>query len=236
MKVKFNLPASKKESRAINAFSIMARQVSNTPGPYSKHQLDPDRLSEHSPKLHAVADHINKAIKANPKDYKVIAYSNFIDSGLQPIARALAKNKISHALFTGGTSKAMKKSILNDYNAGKIKALLVSSSGTEGLDTKGTREVLTTEPHWNNEKLRQVVARAVRYKSHAHLPSNERKVKVTHFQASEPKPGLFRRIGRKLTGAKPRTMIDEYIHARAKDKDHLSNEFLDAFREASKYE
>ena len=45
--------------------------------------------------------------------------------------------------------------------------LLLSDAGKEGLDLKETSQVHVLEPQWNDEKVEQVIGRAVRFKSHA---------------------------------------------------------------------
>jgi hypothetical protein len=210
----------------------MMRQVSNTPSSYTKKVESDLHALSMSPKLKAVVRNVLKSTK-KPRS-KNIVYSNYIGSGLKPISAGLTRKGVSHALFTGKETKQQKAKILSAYNSGKVKNLLVSSSGTEGLDTKGTRSVHVVEPHWNNEKIRQVVARAVRYKSHAHLPKAERHVNITHYHAVKPKAGLLGRMWRKVTGKSKDKTIDSYIYNRARDKDVLHNQFIKAIRRASK--
>ena len=56
--------------------------------------------------------------------------------------------------------------IVNNYNEGKYKVLLLSSAGSESLDLKNTRQIHIMEPYWNEGKIIQVIGRAIRYKSH----------------------------------------------------------------------
>ena len=129
-------------------------------------------------------------------------------------------------MFTGELSDRQKKKIVDDYNADKIKALLVSGAGSEGLDLKGTRMVQVVEPHWNKSRIKQVIGRAIRYKSHDHLPPEERHVDVRHYHSTTP-PTMFQR----LMGDKPHTSTDEYMHGLAAKKQKLIDQFLEVLQQ-----
>ena len=48
----------------------------------------------------------------------------------------------------------------------------------KAFDLKGVRSVVVMEPTWNDAGLQQIIGRAIRYKSHEHLPAPQRKVDV----------------------------------------------------------
>jgi superfamily II DNA/RNA helicase len=110
---------------------------------------------------------------------------------------------------------------VRDYNEDKLKALLVSSAGGEGLDLKGTRLVQMLDPHWNNEKLRQVEGRAIRYKSHDHLPEEERNVTINNYLATRPRKGILE----SLHISDPGLGADQYLTRRSGEKDKLIDQF-----------
>ena len=56
--------------------------------------------------------------------------------------------------------------------------LLISKAGTEGVSTFGTRQIFICESQFNPSSSEQAIARAIRFKSHVHLPENERHVQV----------------------------------------------------------
>ena len=60
----------------------------------------------------------------------------------------------------------------------KIKILIITLSGAEGISLKCVRSVLMLEPHWNMTILKQVIGRAVRNHSHSSLEPGERNVKT----------------------------------------------------------
>lgn len=89
--------------------------------------------------------------------------------------------EVSGAMSVDDRNEAVKT-----YNDDKVSVLFISSAGSEGLDLKGTREVIIMEPNWNYEKTNQIIGRAVRYKSHEHLPINNRKVKIFNLLLEKP--------------------------------------------------
>lgn len=154
-------------SQMENPFLVRTRTVSNIVG-------------EHSPKIDKMMEDFHKV------NGKTVIYSNFLEQGVIPITKRLAAEGIPYAVFTGGSTPKEKKQAIADYNSGKIKALVVFSAGGEGLDLKGTRLMQIMEPHWNEEKINQVIGRAARFRSHADLPENERNVTVKKYVATIP--------------------------------------------------
>lgn len=208
MKLRHNLPLDKKEKADLNSFSSGTRQVSN-----SYRQLVSDGNAEYTPKINKAVESLQKGLKED-RNFKALVYSNYLDAGLKEYSRKLAESKISHAIYDGSLSRAEKDQLVKDYNSGKNKILLISSSGSEGLDSKGTKRVQLLDGHWNKQKLNQVVGRAVRFGSHDHLPDRERNVEVEHFHTVYKKP---------LWGKRPYS-IDQYLHENAEDKQDLFNE------------
>ena len=209
------LPVSKKELKELNAFIGAARQISNTEKAY-----DAYHSGDTSPKVKRIASTLAKA--KGPS----IVYSNYLDSGLNEVSKELKKKKLKHALYTGSLRDKEKKQIVEEYNKGKLKALLVSSSGAEGLDLKKTRQVHIMEPHWNDPKIEQVIGRAARFKSHEGLPKKEQKVNVFRYRSVIPKKK--QNIIKKIFGLKntPETSADEYLTEMSEKKLNLNRQFL----------
>lgn len=219
-KVRSGLPPSKSESSQLNAFLGAVRQVSNSTRAYQPNEAPEE------PKIEAAFQELKKGIAANPR-HKAVVYSNYIDSGLNPYKERLKREGIPFGEFTGEMKKTDRDQLVQDYNNDKIKALLVSSAGAEGLDLKGTRQIQILEPHWNDEKIKQVEGRGIRYKSHAHLPSEEQKVHVQRFLSVRPKSGILERIGAKSPGMG----VDEYMSQMAAGKDRLNEQFRALLRD-----
>lgn len=216
-KVKHGLPPSKSEATQLNSFLSASRQISNTPKAFNLSATEKDE-----PKLNTAVDEITKSIKED-KNYRGLTYSNYLESGVNPMSDRLRAAKIPFGEFTGRLNDKQKKQIIEEYNTGKIKHLLVSGAGAEGLDLKGTKLVQILEPHWNDPRIDQVIGRAVRYQSHAHLPENERTVRIQRFTALPKERGFF--IKKRDIGA------DEYLTMLSKQKSELNNAFLKALQE-----
>ena len=208
LKIRHNLPLDKKEKSSLNSFSTGVRQVSNG----YKH-LKSDGKAPYSPKIEKAVGSLVEGLK-NDKNFKALVYSNYLDAGLRDYSRKLQDMKIDHAIYDGSLSRAQKDELVKAYNSGKKKVLLISSSGSEGLDSKGTKRVQILEPHFNKSKINQVVGRAVRFGSHDHLPKEERHVDVEHFRSVYPKP---------LWGKTPYT-IDKYLSENSDTKQDLFEE------------
>jgi len=208
MKIRHNLPLDKKEKANLNAFSTGVRQVSNG----YKH-LTTKGDAPYSPKILKAVESLQKGLK-DDKNFKALVYSNYLDAGLKDYSAKLKELGIDHAVYDGSLSRAQKDELVKQYNSGKKKVLLISSSGSEGLDSKGTKRVQVLEPHFNPSKINQVVGRAVRFGSHEHLPEEERKVLVEHFHSVHPKP---------LWGKAPYS-IDKYLSENSDTKEELFDE------------
>lgn len=207
-KVRMNLPPDKRDSKQLNAFMGAARQISNAPSSYDT------RLEGHSPKMQRMLEELLKH-HASPEG-KSVVYSNYLDSGISPLAKSLQEKGIPNAVFSGALSDKQRQEIVNNYNTGKIRSLLLSGAGAEGLDLKGTRLVQLMEPHWNKSRIDQVIGRAVRHRSHAALPEDQRNVKVQRFFA-RPRPGILSR----WFGFKRDTGADEYLYDMSERKQRL---------------
>jgi superfamily II DNA or RNA helicase len=228
-KIRAGLPLDKQESKDLNAFQGALRQVSNTPRPYMKHLTDDEEIA-HTPKINKMVEHLQKMHKDDP-NFRGVVYSNYLDAGVLPMSRALNKAGIPHNVFTGEVSKEKRDQMVRDYNSGKIPVLLLSGAGSEGLDLKGTKAIQIMEPHWNESRLDQVIGRGIRYKSHEHLPAEERKVRVMRYNATLPKD-LGDWAG-KLIGEKPKQSIEQYLRNMSNQKAEISRQIADALQEAS---
>jgi len=213
-KVRAGLPPSKAESKALNAFSGAVRQVSNTT---RAHQPNAD---EYAPKIDAAAANLQRHLGENP-NARAVVYSNYLDAGLRPYSERLSRAGVAHGLFTGDQTATERNEMVRRYNAGELKALLLSSAGGEGLDLKGTRLMQVLEPHWNDEKIKQVEGRGVRYQSHADLPEAERKVLIERYLSTRPRSGLLERLHLRAPGGG----IDRYLADRSKEKEDLLEQF-----------
>lgn len=213
MRLKAGLLPTKKELHDINFFQSQTRQLSGSTDKFlkGKQQL--------TPKLERAVSDLITSIEKN-KQHKAVVYSNYLDT-LKNYGEQLTNRDISYGLLTGNTPQKERKKMIEDYNKDKLTTLLLSSAGGEGLDLRGTRQLQVLEPHWNEEKLDQVIGRAIRHGSHTHLPPEERNVNVQRY-TTYPKPGL---LGR-LVGHKPRG-VEQVLADTSAAKHHLNQQLLD---------
>ena len=60
----------------------------------------------------------------------------------------------------------------------KVKIILISRAGAEGLDFKNIRQIHILEPWYNLNRIEQIIGRGVRNMSHCSLPFEERNVEI----------------------------------------------------------
>lgn len=66
----------------------------------------------------------------------------------------------------------------DNLNGEKIKVVLITEAGTEGLDLNHIRQVHIMDPWWNMNRIEQIIGRARRNCSHKYLPEEKRNVQV----------------------------------------------------------
>jgi SNF2 family DNA or RNA helicase len=147
-----------------------------------------------TPKLVWILDHLLTSKR------KTVIYSFWIECGLVPIMYCLdllkARDDVKqyrsfeYRSITGSVSEDQRAVIIQEFNAGVVDILLVSSAGGEGIDLFGVRDFIVLEVGWNAAKTKQARDRAVRYRSHMHLPPEERFVDVYHLILHDPTEDL----------------------------------------------
>jgi superfamily II DNA or RNA helicase len=181
-----------KEKNAVStSYRIKSRQLSNIYIP-DVQELTLYNFNKYSPKIVSMYNNI----KTNHKNQISLVYSTFLDSGLLSFVKYLELNnyisysdnsdseKLHYAIFSGQQTSEEKENIIKICNSEEnkhgelISILLISKSGAEGLDLKNVRSVHIMEPYWNYSLIEQIIARAVRYKSHELLPKEEQNVQT----------------------------------------------------------
>ena len=66
----------------------------------------------------------------------------------------------------------------DNKNGEKIKVVIISMTGSEGIDFKNLRQVHILEPWYNLSLIEQIIGRAVRTCSHKQLPFKDRNVEI----------------------------------------------------------
>lgn len=213
-KIRKGLPPNKAEAQQLNAFMTGVRQVSNSTAPFQSDE------KSHDPKIQKAFENLKSHLDQNPRA-KAVVYSNYIQAGIDPYKRRLQEAGIPYGEFTGHMDKTERDEMVRQYNANKLRTLLISSAGGEGLDLRGTRLMQILDPHWNDEKIKQVEGRGIRYKSHDDLPPEERNVLVQRYLATRPRSSL----AEKAHLRKPGGSVDQYLSARAAEKESLIQQF-----------
>jgi len=158
----------------------------------------PDNIGRYSGKIKAIIDNVQVC------NGIVLIYSQYLEGGLVPIALALeemgfSKYAASHNLLKNNPKTRGEKYIMitgdkyyspnnirdikaitseDNVNGEKIKVVLISKAGAEGLDFKNIRQVHILEPWYNTNRIEQIIGRAVRTCSHKLLPFVERNVEI----------------------------------------------------------
>lgn len=207
-RIEQGLPPNKKDLPALNMFQSQVRQISSSQKKYTTEG------AEATPKIQQAVDSLVTKSRKNRK-HKAVVYANFLGT-LDDYSGELKRKRVPYAEFRGDMPKDVRDQSVRDLNEGRVKALLVSGAGGEGLDLKGVRQVQVLEPHWNEEKLHQVIGRARRYGSHAHLPPKQRNVEVERY-SSYPKTWY---------GGKGRG-IEESLYEMSANKQKLNDQVLE---------
>ena len=185
-----------------------------------------NEIGKYSSKIKCILDNIlvkNVDVDGNSKvaEGVILIYSQYIDSGLIPMALALEefgftrygenvkplfKNKPAelvdirtmkpptnkkdfmparYAMITGDPRLSPNndfevKGLTNDDNkdGNKVKVILISKAGSEGIDFKFIRQVHILEPWYNMNRIEQIIGRGVRNFSHKDLPFEKRNVQI----------------------------------------------------------
>jgi superfamily II DNA or RNA helicase len=228
-KLDMKFPLSKSEQRSFLAFLSGPRQVALSTAPWQSTEERIKTGLSQSPKLQRALFELEAQIEKDPES-RTVVFSNFITAGLEPYAAALAANKIPHGIFHGGLNDKQRAELVNKYNAGDLRVLLMGPSGGEGISLEGTKLIQLLDPHWNEARLNQAVGRGIRYDSHEHLPEKDRKVKIQRFISQLPdkkQKGLRDLLSVLMGRGKPvRDAADAHLENYARDKQRLNDLFL----------
>lgn len=179
-------------------------------------EISPNGLETWSPKLlklmYNLSAHLPEQCLTEFKQKETfgigpgIVYSQFIDSGIGLVAKILKQYgmqeitsdnipespKGTFAIISGEVSPEFRAEIVKlamspDNKQGKLLTLLlITATGSEGVNTKYMRHIHALEPFWHWSRLAQVFARAVRINSHTDLPKSEQNVQPYLYLSDYP--------------------------------------------------
>jgi Helicase conserved C-terminal domain len=202
----------------------------------SAQYLTGDGLATYSPKMRAILDNMSTS------PGKIFLYSQFtMLEGAQVMSLVLDAagyhrygtpgDGPAYALFTGQISFEERAEMIQVYNAAdnvrgeRLKVLIASSAGAEGLDLKCVRQIHILDPYWNEVKMEQVIGRGVRRNSHIELPESERTVEVYRYLAVFSENQAQR-------SSEPES-TDEHVYGIAYKKALIKNELLQILQESA---
>jgi hypothetical protein len=133
------------------------------------------------------------------------------------------------------------KKIANNNNMGEIiKVLMITSSGSEGINLKNTRYVHIMEPYWHPVRSEQVIGRARRICSHKSLPLSLQTVEVFVYlmvlsEAQIKSDDAIELKRHDLSKATPKVPFtsDQYLFEISEIKANLTKQLTDAIKESS---
>jgi SNF2 family DNA or RNA helicase len=134
---------------------------------------------------------------------KTVIYSALRSAGIDVIKNYLDTHGLSDSYLTisGSIPQKDRQKIVDKFNdpAGPY-ILFITKAGSEGLDLRAVRHVVILEQGWNMATNEQAIGRGIRFRSHAHLPEEERNVTVHQLIMKKPQEVIDRL--RKLYGDK----------------------------------
>jgi hypothetical protein len=132
------------------------------------------------------------------------------------------------------------RGVANNNNRGEIiKVLMITSSGSEGINLRNTRYVHIMEPYWHPVRTEQVIGRARRICSHKSLPLKLQTVEVfvylMTFTAEQLKSDEAIELKRKDTSKVSKVPVtsDEYLYEISEIKAKLNAELTTAIKESA---
>jgi superfamily II DNA or RNA helicase len=183
----------KKTPPQLNAFEYKTTQYGRL--------FSPEEIGKYSNKIKYICDQVEKS------EGIILVYSQYIPGGLIPVALAMEEmgmtryggknffktkpqpngtpvNK-SYVIISGdprvspnNDEEIKAVTNINNINGEKIKVILISKAGSEGVDFKYIRQVHILDPWYNMNRMEQIIGRAVRNMSHKDLPFEKRNVEI----------------------------------------------------------
>lgn len=164
--------------------------------------------------------------------------------------------KVKKNRYTMWSTSIIKKVKMDEYSSkvraifnskhnkdGKyIKAILGTRTMAEGVSLYNVRNMHIMNPWWNEARIEQVIARAVRFNSHIKMNSEQRYVNIFKHYSVYPDKNISHML-QNITdkGKKTKVMkssfytksVDEYMKGRSETKKKISREFEIIMKAAS---
>lgn len=211
---------------------IKARQAANSV--HTLTGLTPEEAAPATPKLQKMLDDIEDHLHQTP-DGGVIIYSNLVHGGIDIIRAGLKQRGLAHGLFIGkgneGVTEETRQKDVQDFKAGKLKVMVVSGAGNEGVSLPNATFHAAYDGHWNPEKILQAEARGWRLGGQAHRPQEQRRVHVRRYMTVWPESrGLMGKVTAYFKGQKESDAVDSWIYNWADKRHNLNAQLHDLLK------
>jgi hypothetical protein len=119
-------------------------------------------------------------------DEQTVIYSNYYETGILAFRDFLIRQGYNKpfAIIKPDLTVSEVNDIVQSYNRGDTRLLLLHPDITEGISLKGTQYLHILEPMLNPTVLEQVIGRSRRFQSHSHLPKEKQIVHVRMWQST----------------------------------------------------
>lgn len=128
----------------------------------------------------------------------------------------------------------------NNFLGEIVKIMMITASGSEGINLKNTRYVHIMEPYWNMARLQQVIGRARRLESHEDLPKELRTVQVFLYMSTLSKEQTTddknkELIIRDISKLDKKTVLttDETLYEICRIKENINQQIMKSIKETS---
>jgi superfamily II DNA or RNA helicase len=160
-------------------------------------------------------------------------------AGVNLIKSILSMCGISSEIFSGDLDDKQRTIVLNEFNSPKnrygekIRVLLVTEAGAEGINILEARHMHILESSPRATKIKQAIGRVARYKSHIALPPQERSVKIWRYWSVGSKNPITISIKDKDKYITDKKCIDEILYDNGVKTLREIDYFLDILKSVS---
>jgi len=122
--------------------------------------------------------HLFKRAPTSPIDaIQMIPRSEMgVDTRFQPAQYIMITG--DRGLSPSNTEDVKYATSADNMDGSKVKVIIISKAGSEGLDFKAIRQIHILEPWFNMNRIEQIIGRGVRNLSHCALPFKKRNVEI----------------------------------------------------------
>lgn len=232
-----NQPLKEGEQGEVFNRVVKARQAANSV--HTLTGLTPQEAAPATPKLQKMLEDVTDHLADTP-DGGVIVYSNLIRGGIDIIRAGLESRGLDYGLFIGKgnigkngepVTEESRQQDIKDFRAGKLKIMVVSSAGNEGVSLPNATFHASYDGHWNPERILQAEARGWRVGGQKNRPKEGRKVIVKRYMTVWPESrSLLGKVTAYFQKQKASDAVDEWIYSWADKRHRMNQQLFDLLR------